>query len=210
MRVFALLPALLCTAPVMADCAEEITGFYAEGGLFDPAELTPQEHKAVWVSPDGTETPMNTSRWESATRSISDNNGNFLLSYDRYFYSGPGWDGPWTDMNYPENPDPIEFGRMMNASVTSNLADMECHAEVDLSGTSALKYSYRYSYHAPDDSSWWESDYVLYVDAKTGHRLRTEEYNLIESWAPDPKDTVRVTTVTMMPGYTIPNPPVAK
>lgn len=207
MRFAAVLTLAMVPVAAWAGCEEDIRGFYEDGGLFDPAELTPQEHAVTWVEADGSETKGNISRWENASRSISDNNGSFLMSYDGKFYQGPGWDGPWEDMGYPAQGDAVEMGRAMNAVVAAHLAETDCAGKVKVNGTKALKYTYHYRVETSGGASWWESDYTLYVNAKTGERLRTEERNLKESWAPDVVKHLRVTDVTPMPGYTIPNAP---
>lgn len=201
--------AALTVLPAHADCESDIRSFYEIGGVFDPATLTPQEHAVSWVAPDGTQTPGNTSRWENANRVVSDNGGQFLLSYDGRFYQGPGWDGPWEDMGYPASEDAIAVGRAMNEIVLANLADMTCHGDVDIDGRPARKFTYAYRAETAGGASWWQSDYVLFIDSATGDRIRTEEHGLIESWAEtsDPKADVRVTSVTARPGYTVPNPP---
>ncbi|MBV7380387.1 hypothetical protein [Maritimibacter dapengensis] len=203
--------ATCATLPAVAACEDEIRAMYDIGGLFDPAELSPQEHRVVWIAPDGTETPANIARWENANRVVSENGGMFLLSYDGGYFQGPGWDGPWQDMGYPASGDAIEIGRAMNDVVRTNLADMACDGEVEIDGRVARKYSYRYRVETAGGASWWESDYVLFVDTETGNRLRTEERGLIESWAETatPKAETRVTTITQHPGYVVPNAPDA-
>lgn len=204
-----LLPCL--GAPVLADtCEDEIRALYsAPDGLFDPANLVPQEHAVTWVYPDGTTAPYNTARWESPARVLNESNNGYYLLYDGAYYQGPGWEGPWTSMGQGSDDDPIAFARGMNDSVLASLEDMRCDGEVDLEGRKVLRYAYHARTEPPEVGSWWEANYVLYVDAETGQRVRIEEHALSESWAPVAKEEVRVTRVTLLPGYTIPNPPKA-
>lgn len=197
----------LAPAPALASCEDEIIGYYAVGGAFDPAELPPHANHVFTIAPDGTETTLVMVRWENARRVISFINGMYVLSYDGTFYQGAGWDGPWEAMDLPSQTDGVELGRATNAAIVRNLADATCHGEVDLDGTPVLKYSYLHHAETPGGQSWWKSDFVAYVDPATGMRVRTEEHALQESWAPEPKDSVRVTTFDPMPGYTIANLP---
>ncbi|WP_298492905.1 hypothetical protein [uncultured Maritimibacter sp.] len=198
--------------PLLADaCEDDIRALYsAPDGLFDPTNLVPQEHAAVWEFPDGTTAPYNTARWESPTRVLNETANGFYLLYDGAFYQGTSWDGPWTAMGQTIDYDPVDFARSMNDSVLANLADMRCDGEVELEGRKVLRYAYHARTEPPEGGSWWEADLVLYVDAKTGQRVRMEEHALSESGAPGAKDEIRVTRVTPLPGYTIPDPPAAE
>ncbi|MBV7408398.1 hypothetical protein [Maritimibacter sp. DP1N21-5] len=189
-------------------CEDEIRALYgAPDGVMDPSNLVPQEHQVVWEYPDGTKVFYNTARWESPARVLNETPNGFYLLFDGSFYQGASWEGPWEPMGQDIDYDPVDFARGLNASVQASLRDVRCDGTVDLDGREALRFGFFARVEPPGGGSWWEATHVLYVDPVTKQRLRIEEHRLSESWAPEVKEETRVTTVTLLPGYTIPNPP---
>lgn len=115
-------------------------------------------------------------------------------------------DGPWTDTGSDNPYDAMEFARDMNASSAASITEATCDGEVDVEGRTLLRYAYRVRTETAGGQSWWESDQVLYIDPTTGRMAITEEHNLMESWAPEPKDYVRVTTAVYGTDFAIAAP----
>lgn len=198
MRLFSLPVFILCAAPACADaCLDEVRGMYLdEGGVFDPAFKIPHEEVTVQRMPDGSEVPVVTARWQAPDQVISAfPGGSFMLLWGQDFYQGTSWEGPWTDTGSDNPYDAMEFALAMNAAAAATITAATC-AEVDLNGQTLRRYAYHVRTEPPGVGSWWESDQVVYVDPATGRMVVTEEHGLMESWAPEPKDYVKVTTAT--------------
>lgn len=197
MRIFLLSPVLLAATPLLADaCLDEVKAMYLEdGGVFDPAFDIQHQEVTFNRMPDGTEQIVVTARWQAPDQVISAfPDGRFMLLWGQDFYDGSSWDGPWTDTGSDNPYDAMEFARDMNASSAASITEATCDGEVDVEGRTLLRYAYRVRTETAGGQSWWESDQVLYIDPETGRMAITEEHNLMESWAPEPKDYVRVTT----------------
>lgn len=203
-RFVAMLLLALCTAngPAhAASCEKQVKRLY-DGGALDPFERGPREEVATIIAPDGSETPAQTVRWETPTQVITFMNGMYLLQYGRDMYAGPSWDGPWThqqEMNF----DPEEQARNVSKTYTDAMENAEC-GKTELDGVPVKTYAFHYKAGSEQGGSWWEGDLVLFV-SKDG-LVRMEERNSAASWAPEPKDSVMVTKVALMPDFSITPP----
>ena len=208
MRIALVLPLLFATAPALADaCLDEVRGLYLdEGGPFDPTFEVPHEKVTIQRAPEGTETPVVTARWQAADQVISQlPSGSYMLLWGQDFYQGASWDGPWEDTGSDNPYDAVDYAREMNASAAANLSDAQCDGIVDVEGRALV----RYRYHVRTETgagSWWESDTTLYVDPETNRTAIMEERGLMESWAPEPKDSVKITTVDYDVDFTLAAP----
>ncbi|MEC7763452.1 MAG: hypothetical protein VX874_16235 [Pseudomonadota bacterium] len=197
MRIVFLTPLLLATAPAFADdCLDEVRAMYLdEGGVFDPVFEIQHQEVSVNRMPDGTEVPVVTARWQAPDQVISAfPGGQYMLLWGQDFYQGASWDGPWTDTGSDNPYDAMEFALAMNQSAAASIESATCDGPVEVGGRTLLRYAYHVRTEPPGGQSWWESDQVVYVDPETGRMAITEEHNLMESWAPEPKGYVKVTT----------------
>jgi hypothetical protein len=198
----------LIAPPAFADaCLDEVRGMYLdEGGVFDPTFEIRHEKVTVTRETDGTETPVVTARWQAADQVISQlPTGTYMLLWGQDFYQGASWDGPWTDTGSDNPYDAVEYARGMNESAAASLTGAECDGRVDVDGRELTRYRYHVRIE-PGAGSWWESDVTLYVDPETNRLAIMEEHGLMESWAPEPKDSVKVTTVDYDVDFTIAAP----
>lgn len=184
--------------------------YLAPGGAFDPAMEIPHEEVTITRAPDGSETPVVTARWQAADQVISGfPGGNFMLLWGQDFYQGPSWEGPWTDTGQDNPFQGEDFARAMNENAAASITAATCNGVVSHEGRELVRYTYHLRTEPPGGHSWWEADQVVYLDPETGRMMITEEHGLMESWAPEPKDSVRITTVTYGTEFSI-TPPTAE
>ncbi len=180
-----------------ASCEKQIKRLF-DGGVMDPFERGPREEVVVEVHPDGTQNPMQIVRWESPTKVITQMNGMHILQYGTGMYIGESWEGPWAKQQELSF-DPEEQARSTSRSYTDNMSNADC-GKVD-----GLKtYAFHYQAGSKQGESWWEGDLILFIGDNGLQRM--EERNSAASWAPEPKASTMITTVTQRPDFGITPP----
>lgn len=199
MRLLAFTALLAIAAPLApahaASCEKQIKRLY-DGGALDPFKRGPREEVTVETAPDGSEVSRRIVRWETPVRVATKMNGMVILQYGAEVYMGQDWDGPWArqqDLTY----DPEEQARGVSKTYTENMSGAECPGKTDLEGQKVEVYRFSYEAGSEQGGSWWSGDLTLFV-GKDG-LVRQEERNIAASWAPEPKDSVTVTTITPLP-----------
>lgn len=186
---------LVTPGAALADaCTAEIAALF-EGGPLDPFVRPNRVETTVQVAPDGTETPMSVVRWDGPLKSINAVGGTFYMAIGTKAWQGPSLDGPWTFNGIMGDYDPNDVTRNTTRSMAANVTEASCDGAVDLDGTEAVKYSFRTKTDPNQFGSWWGGLYTVYIGAESGQKLREDVAEYIASWAPDPVETVQVTTV---------------
>jgi len=203
-RIFAL---FLCTigptAAVAETCRDDILALFQ--GPLDPFQRPPHRQDVRVLDADGTEIRVMLNTVETPMRTIAGQPSAqfFTLAIDQDVWTGPSPEGPWTASPSTLPADRADAMRGAQAQQIANLSDTQC---LGPDGAGNLRCSYRTQTDPDATGSYFGSLDTITVDRTSGHVIRFEQTEFVNSWTDGVSHERWVIDVTFDPTITIARP----
>lgn len=196
MRPLILSLALLLPLPAVADCGAEIAALF-DGGAMDPFVRPNRREVTTIQQPGGEPAPHTDVLWDGVTRSINCTpHGCTMIVEKEAWMGGTTFDGPWTQAPTQMPDDPAVFARIARDDMAANIEEATCPGEIETDAGPRLTYRFRTQTNENEFGSWFGAFYEIEIDPVSGMLTRLTLSEEVASWAPEPAQDIKITTVT--------------
>ena len=191
--------AALAQETTAQDCLEEVRQIHATD--LDPFKRPPHRSEMYVFSPDGTQSRILDTIWETPIAAISGIRGNseYSLVIGPDIWMGPTADGPWAKLDYSLPEDRQTQLAQLNAEETANISDVTCPAMVSLDGTPYLAIGFRTQTNKDAGGNFFGALNAVYLDPDTRLPIRWDQTEFVNSWKPGVDMERQVTVFTYDP-----------
>jgi hypothetical protein len=187
-------------------CTEEIKALFSEGPL-DPFVQPPYQYDMVVYDAAGAVKLEYITTFDTPMRAMNGLKGQTMyLSIDRQTWSGPGPDGPWTELPNSLPEDLEGFHKATRDALAANLSEAECLGVVEKDGASLVAYRYKTQTGPNPDGTYFGATYTSYIDPETNRLVLQEEIGAFAHYQPAPGTDVTIKTYRYDGDFTLSAP----
>jgi len=92
--------------------------------------------------------------------------------------------------------DPADFARIARDDMAANLTDADCPGMIETADGPRLVYRFRTRTNPNEFDSWFGAFHEVTIDPGAGRVVQIVLTEEVASWAPEPSDAMKITTVS--------------